>query len=68
MKMLNYSEASNLIGVPIGTLYAWVSQKRIPHVRLGRRLVRFREQEIHEWIERHRVAPTVVHENVETGR
>ena len=41
MPLLNYRETSQMLGVPIGTVYAWVSKKKIPHHRFGRRLVRF---------------------------
>jgi excisionase family DNA binding protein len=54
MEMLGYGEAAGLIGVPRGTLYAWVHDHRIPHVRLGARLVRFRRKELEAWLsERH---------------
>jgi len=36
-------------------LHAMVSQRRIPHVRLGPRLVRFVEAELLAWIESRRV-------------
>ena len=55
MDMLGYADAAQLLGVPVGTLYAWVSQKRIPHVRLGPRLVRFERSKLAQWIERRRV-------------
>jgi hypothetical protein len=28
--MLNYREAAQLVGVPVGTLYTWVHEERIP--------------------------------------
>lgn len=55
MEMLSYVEASRMLGVPVGTLYFWVSRRRIPHVRLGKRLVRFRRAEIDAWIAKHQV-------------
>lgn len=63
MEMLGYIEAAALLGVPIGTVYAWVSRHRIPHVRLGPRLVRFRRSEIERWIEARHV-PAVNSEHV----
>lgn len=48
---LNYEEAARYLNVAVGTLYAWVSQKRIPHVRLSGRLVRFRRAELETWLE-----------------
>jgi excisionase family DNA binding protein len=36
--LLTYDEASKLLNLKLGTLYARVAQSRVPHVRLGRRL------------------------------
>lgn len=56
MAMMTPKEAAARCGVPIGTLYYWVSQKYVPHVRLGPRLVRFDEDEIDRWLAAKRVA------------
>ncbi len=44
------------LGVKRATLASWVSRGRIPHVRLGDRLVRFDEAEIEAWLGQRRVA------------
>ncbi|MGQ0506798.1 MAG: helix-turn-helix transcriptional regulator [Myxococcaceae bacterium] len=48
--MLSYPEAARVLGLALGTLYAMVHQRRIPHVRLGPRLVRFRRNELDAWL------------------
>jgi excisionase family DNA binding protein len=48
---ISYKEASSLLGVPIGTIYAWVCLGKIPHYRLSTRLVRFSKQELLGWFE-----------------
>lgn len=48
--LLNYDEACQFLGLKRGTMYALVSQRRIPHVRLGRRLVRFSKAELERWV------------------
>lgn len=53
--LIGYQDAAEIIGVPIGTLYAWVSENKIPHKRLGKRLVRFSTDEIKAWISKHSV-------------
>jgi excisionase family DNA binding protein len=53
--MLTYKDVAELTNMKLGTVYALVSQRRIPHIRLGRRLVRFRRQEILDWLEAHDV-------------
>ena len=50
-----YKQASDKTGIPVGTLYALVSTKRIPHVRLGKRHVLFNSDEVMNWIEEHQV-------------
>lgn len=54
--MLTYKDAAKLVGVKLGTVYAMVSQRRIPHVRLGRRLVRFPRSELMRWLNERLVA------------
>ena len=48
--VLTYAEASVFLNIDIGTLYSLVSQKRIPHSRLGPRFVRFRKSALEEWL------------------
>jgi excisionase family DNA binding protein len=55
--LLTYPQASNLLNLKMGTLYALVAQNRIPHVRLGRRLVRFSRAAIQSWIAQRAVPP-----------
>lgn len=49
--ILSYAEAAELLGIVRNTLYSMVRRKRIPHVRLGSRLVRFRRAELEAWME-----------------
>ena len=51
MNLLNYDELSKKISVKKSTLYAWVSQNKIPSLRFSNRCVRFNEEDIFEWIE-----------------
>ena len=60
MNLLDYDEAAELLGVRRGTLYAWVSQKRVPYIRFSGRCVRFDANELEAWIEEHRVRPREV--------
>ena len=54
-ELINYRDAAKQLGLPLGTLYAMVHQNRIPHIRLGRRLVRFDPRQLEEFIDAHRV-------------
>jgi excisionase family DNA binding protein len=55
--LLTYDQASKVLNIKTGTLYALVAQNRIPHLRLGRRLVRFSRAELEKWLREHAVAP-----------
>ena len=57
--LLTYAEASNHLNIKLGTLYALVSQGHVPHVRLGRRLVRFFRGDLDAWLRKNSVAPKV---------
>jgi excisionase family DNA binding protein len=55
--LLTYAQASTHLNLKLGTLYALVSQGRVPHVRLGRRLVRFSPTSLDAWLRAHAVTP-----------
>lgn len=48
-QLLNVSELSQLIGIKPNTIYHWVSQKKIPYVKIGRS-TKFDISEIEGWI------------------
>ena len=50
-KLLDVSEAAQFLGVPVGTLYHMVSQRRVPCIRLSKRCLRFRRADIDELVE-----------------
>lgn len=54
-ELLTYAEVRKLTGFKAGTLYSMVKRREIPHVRLGRRLVRFSKAEIETWLKKHSV-------------
>ncbi|MBC7540679.1 MAG: helix-turn-helix domain-containing protein [Bacteriovorax sp.] len=54
-KNCSYAELSQELGVPIGTLYSMVSEKKIPHLRIGPRHVIFDRTEIKKWLDSHKV-------------
>lgn len=48
--LLNTRELAALIGFSEGTLRHWVSESRLPFLRLSARCVRFRLSDIQEWL------------------
>ena len=53
-RLINIQELSEYIGLSKNTIYCWVSQRRIPFVKLGR-LTKFDLEKIEEWIEENSV-------------
>ena len=49
-QLLTIEELSGYIGITANTAYSWVSQKKIPYIKVGR-LVRFDKAKINEWLE-----------------
>jgi len=49
-KLIDIDELSEILGVTKATIYSWTSQNKIPHIKLSKRLLKFREDEITEWI------------------
>jgi excisionase family DNA binding protein len=50
-RLLRIDEVSALTGLAVGTLYHFVSEKRIPVVRLSKRCIRFRQSDLSNWIQ-----------------
>jgi excisionase family DNA binding protein len=48
-RLLSIKEVSERLSIKENTLRAWVFQRRIPTIRLGR-LVRFRESDLAAWV------------------
>ena len=55
-RLIDINELAELTGLSIHTLYTWVSQKRIPHVKIGR-LTKFDLKVIEGWIDSLSVEP-----------
>ncbi len=53
-RLLNIKEASEYLGIPKGSLYKLVWQRRIPFVKIGKAL-RFDKEKIDKWIEKNTV-------------
>lgn len=49
-RLLNIDELVEYISVPKGTIYNWISQKKLPYIKMGRR-IKFDKQDIDKFIE-----------------
>ena len=57
--MLNVHELSKELEISKSGIYQWVSQRRIPFVKMGRSL-RFDSEEIEKWVEAKKVQPKYI--------
>ncbi|HNT67395.1 MAG TPA: helix-turn-helix domain-containing protein [bacterium] len=55
-KLLDIDQAAEILGVKVWTLRAWVSQRKIPYVKIGR-LVRFEANALRVFIDNNSVLP-----------
>jgi excisionase family DNA binding protein len=55
---VGYRDAAAYLGVAVGTLYSWVSARRIRFYRIGPRCIRFRISELRDWLDARVVAPS----------
>lgn len=49
MRLLTIKETAEFLNIKIGTLYVWVHYKKIPFVKIGRRLA-FNESQLFDYI------------------
>jgi excisionase family DNA binding protein len=54
--LLTIQQAAQVTGIAVPTLYKWVSQRKIPYIKMGR-LVKFDPSKLDEWIKRQTVMP-----------
>lgn len=52
--LVRYERAAARIGTTPGTLRAMVSRGTVPHIRIGKRMVRFSLRDLDAWIAEHR--------------
>jgi excisionase family DNA binding protein len=51
MELLNVRDAATLLGIQPGTLYRWATTRKIPHVKVGDRLL-FDRHTLQQWLAR----------------
>lgn len=51
-----YELAEELTGLCRNTLYSYVAKKKIPHIRIGGRLIRFESDKLIEWLKQNEVS------------
>lgn len=54
-RLISVKEAAKMLGISIHTLYSWVSQRKIPFVKCGRR-TEFDIKDLDAWIEKNKTS------------
>ena len=54
-RFVGIEELAAYLGLAKGTVYIWVCQKKIPHLKMGR-LVKFDLREIEIWLKERRIS------------
>jgi hypothetical protein len=54
--LLNESEAASFFGIEPGTLRLWRRRRGLPHIRITKRVVRYRQTDLEAWLESRAVA------------
>jgi excisionase family DNA binding protein len=55
-KLLSIDELSEILGVTKATIYSWTYRNKIPHIKLSKRLLKFRRNDIEAWITKRAVS------------
>jgi excisionase family DNA binding protein len=53
--LVSVKEASEWLGISVFTLYSWALAHRIPHYKIGKRVM-FSKEDLQRWLAEHRVA------------
>lgn len=52
---IRYAEAAKYLGIGVSTLYSMVHLRKVPHIRVGKRLVLFSRTALEQWVKSHSV-------------
>jgi excisionase family DNA binding protein len=55
-KLLDVKELAEYLKIEKSTVYAWISQKKIPYIKVGR-LPRFSLDRINQWLDKKSIEP-----------
>ncbi|MBN1689005.1 MAG: helix-turn-helix domain-containing protein [Candidatus Omnitrophica bacterium] len=50
-ELMTVEETAALLRIKEGTLHKWCQAGKIPHIAIGRRIRRFRREDLDEWIQ-----------------
>ena len=49
--IMRIEEAADFLATSKGTLYHWVSQGRVPVIKISKRCIRFRRSDLEKWLD-----------------
>ena len=55
-EILSIREVAEYLGVKIGTAHIYIKREAIPVIRIGKKTIRVRRQDLLQWVESHMVS------------
>jgi excisionase family DNA binding protein len=52
--LLSAKDVSAWLGIPMYTIYSWALSRRIPHYKIGKKVL-FSKDELKRWVDTHRI-------------
>ncbi|HBR17579.1 MAG TPA: hypothetical protein DD725_08250 [Deltaproteobacteria bacterium] len=49
--LLSSRQVADILGIDILVLYQWTHKNSIPHIKISKRMIRFKESELNEWLQ-----------------
>ncbi|MGB9878346.1 MAG: helix-turn-helix transcriptional regulator [Candidatus Pelagibacter ubique] len=50
-KLLSSQEVAMLLGVPVERIYTWTHMRKLPYIRISRKMIRFRKSDVEKWLQ-----------------
>jgi len=50
LSLLTARDISRVLNVQASTVYSWVKKRKIPHIKLGDKTIRFDYKDVQKWI------------------
>lgn len=47
--LMNIQQAAEYLGLSVGTLYQWRCQRKVPYIKVGRKL-KFKKDQLDQWL------------------
>ena len=56
---LTVEDMAGIFGVSAKTIYRWAEERRVPHLKINNKIIRFDQGDVEEWATQQRIEPLV---------